>query len=408
MKLNKPENENYSALIVRIGEIYKLEGLNNLNGTMVLGNQVIINSDIQKGDIVIYLPLESSLSSEYLQQNNLHKDMKLNKNEISGYFESDGRVRCIKLKGNKSEGFIMPLSSLDYINTSIKNNLSVGDVFDKIDNHEICHKYDEVASIRTYENSNPNPNILKGHFNFHPDTPLLYRYIDKIKPDDFVSITRKMHGISGISGKLLHYEFKWYDKIIKLFFKNHLPKTCYKEICSSRKVIRDIKGNSIWALAHSKIKDSILDGVTLYYEIVGFTPEGKYIQNRYDYGCQPKNFEIYVYRITYSVAKGFYEIPFELVKIYCGLNNLKHVQELYNGKAKDLINENGDFNNLLEELKTKFLNSKDKMCKNNVPIEGIVIRKKVDNFEAYKLKSSEFLQYETKELDKKESMSFFD
>jgi len=48
------------------------------------------------------------------------------------------------------------------------------------------------------------------------------------------------------------------------------------------------------------------------------------------------------------------------------------------------------------------------MCKNNVPIEGIVIRKKVDNFEAYKLKSSEFLQYETKELDKKESMSFFD
>ena len=36
MKLNKPENENYSALIVRIGEIYKLEGLNNLNGTCLL------------------------------------------------------------------------------------------------------------------------------------------------------------------------------------------------------------------------------------------------------------------------------------------------------------------------------------------------------------------------------------
>jgi len=34
MKLNRPRNENYSAVVVHIDKIYKLEGLDNLNGTI--------------------------------------------------------------------------------------------------------------------------------------------------------------------------------------------------------------------------------------------------------------------------------------------------------------------------------------------------------------------------------------
>ena len=42
------------------------------------------------------------------------------------------------------------------------------------------------------------------------------------------------------------------------------------------------------------------------------------------------------------------------------------------------------------------------MCSNDVPEEGIVLRKEdnLNHFEAYKLKSFEFLQKESKQLDK--------
>jgi hypothetical protein len=41
------------------------------------------------------------------------------------------------------------------------------------------------------------------------------------------------------------------------------------------------------------------------------------------------------------------------------------------------------------------------MCSNNVPEEGIVIRKEsAFSFEAYKLKSFRFMEYETAQLDK--------
>ncbi len=40
--------------------------------------------------------------------------------EQSGFFEESGRVKCIKLRGIASEGFIMPINSLiSYINDNV-------------------------------------------------------------------------------------------------------------------------------------------------------------------------------------------------------------------------------------------------------------------------------------------------
>ena len=40
------------------------------------------------------------------------------------------------------------------------------------------------------------------------------------------------------------------------------------------------------------------------------------------------------------------------------------------------------------------------ICNNKIPSEGIVVRIEKNDFEAYKLKSISFLEYETKQLDK--------
>jgi len=390
-------DENYSAMVVKVGKLFPLKDLDKLMGTYVLGNQVIIKNDVKENDVKIYFPVECSLSTEYMKFNNLHKDRELNILNISGYFENHGRVRCIKFHGNKSEGLLMPLSSLDYIDPNIKNTLNVGDVFDRIDNHEICHKTQPVSSLKMYENNKNNLNLLEGQFKYHIDTPLFYRYLDNIKENDLISITRKMHGTSCISAKLLHVrKLKWYNKICKLFCGFKSPKKLYySEVCSSRRTIRDIEGNSIWAIAHRKIRNIIKDGYTFYYEIVGYMPDdsGKLIQKAYDYSCQPKTFEIYVYRITYTNSQGHtIELPFKHVQEYCTIYGLKSVPELFYGRAIELIDKDSNFSDFFTNLKRIFLdNVKDTLCKNDVPIEGIVIRKESFKFEAYKIKSSEFM-----------------
>lgn len=63
---------------------------------------------------------------------------------------------------------------------------------------------------------------------------------------------------------------------------------------------------------------------------------------------------------------------------------------------------------LLEKLVSQF-NEKDcYMCKNQVPEEGVVIRKEGSKFEAFKLKSLRFLKKETDDLDKQEKVDTFE
>ena len=50
------------------------------------------------------------------------------------------------------------------------------------------------------------------------------------------------------------------------------------------------------------IKPFLQKGMTLYYEIVGFLPNGGYIQKNYDYGCvPPKNEQDYKPEVNFKV-----------------------------------------------------------------------------------------------------------
>ena len=129
--------------------------------------------------------------------------------------------------------------------------------------------------------------------------------------------------------------------------------------------------------------------MTIYYEIVGFTKEGAYIQKDYDYGCVPsdteyvegKNYKIYIYRITTTNVDGkVHEWSAREVKIFCENNGLRPVTEYYYGYAKDLypelnINEHWT-ENFFEKLANDFYMEQDSpSCNNKVPHEGLVIKK---------------------------------
>ena len=72
MKINKPKNENYAAIVVEIKTLIPLEKCDNVQAAIIMGNQVIVSKSVKIGDVGLYFPLECALSKEYLSNNNLY------------------------------------------------------------------------------------------------------------------------------------------------------------------------------------------------------------------------------------------------------------------------------------------------------------------------------------------------
>jgi len=225
-----------------------------------------------------------------------------------------------------------------------------------------------------------------------------------------------IHNTSFITSKLLCKKpLKKYEKFLKKLGVN-IVDTQYDFLYSSRKVIKNADmhegaqhfySEDIWGLAHERVKDYLQNGMTFYGEIVGYTSNGAYIQEDFDYGCEAGTFAIYIYRITYTnnVGKVFEFSPSQ-VQSYCKSIGLAPVPEVFYGKASELVPYNATDRNIdkwredvLEEIKFRWNEHDCSICKNKVPEEGVVI--KLDGFDgAFKCKAAAFYDYETKQLDK--------
>jgi len=428
MKLQKPKNQNYCATIVSIQNIIPLEGCDNVVATRIMGNQVIISKDIQISDVGMFFPVETQLSNEYLSANNLYRKAEMNVDQTQkGYFEENGRIKCIKFRGHNSEGLFMPLKSLAFtLGVSIDNYSGIfneRDEFDKVNNIQICQKY-----VPKYTKVQGNPKektakqpkvskIVENQFRFHDDTSQLYKNLHNINPDDLIHISYKIHGTSGISAKILcNRKLSIVEKLAKNVFKLNINSTLYDYVNSSRKVLKndDLNPNpagyyneDIWSIADKELRPFLLDGMTLYYEIAGFMPSGAGIQGVFDYGCEPKQHKIFIYRITMTNLSGkVFEFSAKQVQDWCRDNGLVSVPELWYGKAKDLVSFEDTLSpenwreHFLSHLKYVHNEHDCYICNNIVPEEGCVVRIEGMGIEAYKCKSTRFLEFETKQLDK--------
>jgi hypothetical protein len=454
MKIKEPKNQNYAAIVVEIKTLIPLEKCDNVCGAIIMGNQVVVSKDVKVGDIGLYFPLECALSKEYLSNNNLYRKPELNVDpKQKGYFEENGRIRCVRFRGHKSEGLFMPLISLEFIykNSSNYSNTPIFEyntTFDELEGTPICSKYvvktnrtpGQPGSKKTRDTKKYESKLVENQFRFHQDTSMLYRNLHRIEPNSLISCTYKLHGTSGISSYVLckqpitklskfkEWCWEFTNKVENLFrsskYHFRLDDTKYDYIYSSRKVIKNEELNpnaqhfyneDIWGIAHNEVKDFLQKGMTFYYEIVGFLPNGGSIQKDYDYGCEPTKHAVYIYRITSTNVDGkVIEFSAKQVQDFCKKNGLNAVPELYYGYAKDLfpyVNSDGDNITLDENWSEVFLNwikskynEKDcYMCLNPLPEEGVVIRVEGTDFEAFKAKSERFYTRETAQLDKGES-----
>lgn len=427
--MKSPKNENYAAIVVQIKTLIPIPNCDNVVHAIIMGNQVVVGKDVQIGDFGLYFPLETQLSEKYLKVNNLYRKSELNEDPTKkGYFEENGRIRCVKFRGNKSEGLFMSLTSLDNINFSA-GQLSLGDCFDELNDIEICRKYVVKKQSTPGLSGSRQSGKLKKHksklidnqFRFHSDTSMMYKNLHMLSPHDIISITYKIHGSSFISSKILCKKpLKWYEKILTKL-KINIINTHYDYLYSSRKVIKNSELNSnprhyynddIWEIAHNEVKDFLIDGMTIYGEIAGFLPSGGMIQKDYDYGCEPKQHKLFIYRITYTNLTGkVFEFSAKQVQDFCKKNGLNAVPQLYYGYASELNPQLPiDYkdletwrNNFLTMVKEEYNDHDCHICQNPVPEEGVVIRLEKLDFEAYKQKSGKFYERETKLLDKGET-----
>ncbi len=235
-----------------------------------------------------------------------------------------------------------------------------------------------------------------------------------IKPDDYITVSYKVHGTSfWVANLLVKKKLSLADKFVRLFGFQFVE-TEYDFIYGSRRVVKneyetqgtqDFYDSDVWGEIKDEIKDSIPKGYTLYGEALGYTKSGSWIQQDYDYGCIQGQKKLQIYRITITNVDGqVIDLSSQQVKEFCDRMGLPRTHIFYAGLAKDLYPElsvETHWNNMFVSRLEKDYNEKDCfICVNKVPEEGIVVRKeKLHEFETYKLKSFRFLERETALLD---------
>lgn len=407
----------YCAYVTTLKGLRKHSNADRLQCVEVFGQNVIVDLSYKDGQKVVFFPSDGQLSEEYAKDNNLVRMKDENGNNIGGYMDAEKRnVTAIRLRGEKSEGLVLPIESLSkYVDVT---KLKDGDQITVIGGHEICRKYIPKSSRRSNNSRKSSDKKKKDNsisypfFEEHKDTAQLAYNMSAFKPGDTVYITRKLHGTSARTMKTIKVTKK--NNVFRRFL--HMKPKYEKEVSvvtgSRRVVLKNMNStdgyysdNTFRKKYHDLLKDKLPEGFEIFYEIVGYVNETTPIMGTvsnskvkdkefkkkfgdttvFSYGCKPGENEMYVYRMTATTADGtVVEIPWENIKVWCDKLGVKHVPEL-----EKFIYTTPEG---LKERVNKYLDGMpvDEIGKTHIA-EGVVVRiDNRDSFTAYKDKVFEF------------------
>ena len=294
------------------GYVVKVENLrphgnaDRLQIATFFGNDTCVGLNTVLGEIGIYFPTDLQLSVEYCDANNLVRKKDENGNNIGGYMDPDKRnVTAVRLRGERSDGLYMPLSSLVFTGVNL-DDVNIGDTIDVVNGVEICRKYIPRGNKRRGGGQSDGNRTRKKKvpvaplFCEHADTEQLAYNLSAFRPGDQIEVTLKMHGTSQRTGYLP--VFKGYkqdfwgrllrcintDKKMKPFvaklydqaIRNATPIYDWGYVTGTRRT--DLEnyeggyyGDNEFREIHSKVFEGKLHkGESVYYEVVGFTNTG--------------------------------------------------------------------------------------------------------------------------------------
>ena len=427
IKISKEANPNYLCKIVALDKLRKHSNADRLQIATIDFQDVVTGLDAKEGDVYVYFPVEGKINKDFLSYTNSFRKKELNQDpEKAGFFEENCRVKAVKLRSERSMGYIVPIKEIlnwAYGHSQIDYKNYIGQEFDTINNIKLVEKY-EIKKNKPRVKSGKRPQLsrlIEGQVHLHTDTENLRKNMHQINPEDDITITYKTHGTSfWVANVLVKRKLNWFERVLKWFGVN-ISDTEYDHVYGSRRVVKnqsfeDPKGKDhfygydLWEDIKNQIGD-IPKGFTLYGECLGYTKDGGYIQKNYDYSCELGKFRLEIYRVTYTNRDGLvHELNYQQICDFCDRLGLLTSHLLFEGQANDYHNLTSDKDlrdwreEFIKKLEEEHLETRCFMCKNDVWAEGIVLRKeKLFGFEAYKLKCFNFLEAESRQLDSGEA-----
>ena len=345
------ENNNSVCYVAKIDEIKAIPGADNIEQGVIGGwNCIIKKGEYKVDDLVVVATTDAVIPQDLSDKMN-----------VTNYLRKGGRVRTVKLRGVYSECLIIPTKYIPGYGDMYKEGDDMMEKFG-IFKYEPPAVQVQLSSGRKIKyHQNPN-------FQVYYKFPNIKNVTGMFTEDDYVQITRKLHGTNARYGIVKKRSLSFWDKVKKFFgFADEWIE--YEYVYGSHNVEKgsDSQGfydTDVWRTVADKyfIKDRLWDyvkiygpeiigsGVVLYGEIYG-----PGIQKNYDYGL--KEIEFAGFDI---VENGKYLGTWVTRHCITNILNLPHVPELYNGPWSQEIQDRCTFNNNIEGTK--------------VPHEGIVIK----------------------------------
>lgn len=396
-------NPNYAARIIEVKNLVTLDNLDNLRGVPIDGFQALVPKDTEVGDVLVVFPAEAQIEDWFLRDNNLYRHSEKNLDpEVVGYIEDNRRVRAIRLRGHQSNALAMP----GHLVGATKEE--VGTLFDTVEGSLLSQKYELPTKGHPGGKSAQEKAWKRVDATFLPEhlsTENYWRNAHNIGPDEFVTVTQKIHGTSiRIGNTIVKRKPTWKDKIAT-FFGVPVSLTGYDVVFGSRKVIKDVNNpnqnhfyaHDIWSEQGAKYADLIPQNVVVYGELIGWTKDGAPIQQGYTYNVPKGEAHLYIYRVAVISNDGhMYDLSWNGVKQFAFERGLNVVPELWSGKHEAFDADKWIDIRFADHL---WIEGALPLSDKKTVDEGVVVRKEGILPYVLKAKSPIFLGHESALLD---------
>lgn len=415
----------YCGYVTVLKDVRLHPNANRLQLATVFGNTVCIGMDMHEGDTVIYFPCDGQLSLDFCLHNKLLRTLP-DGNPGPGYMDLEKRnVKAIRLRGEKSDGLIVGLNALSYIEGVKIKDFTPGMTISVVNGVEVCRKYIPKTKQHNPSGQAPKNKMKRKHpiaplFQEHKDTEQLAYNLHEFKDGDEIEITLKMHGTSQRTSHtkvLVGYHRTIWDRI---FRRIGTPIYDWGYISGTRRTVLEnfeggFYGSNEFREQHAKaFEGKLWKGETVYYEVVGFTHTGtpimaeannkklndkefvkKYGEKTiFSYGCDPNGTrpnvaegcvvgcpnkpqsDLYVYRMTMTNEDGeVVEYTPDFMRYRCEQMGVKSVPVFFKATVKADVYDGNDLTVQERVLAAAecFFDGEDPVGRTHVR-EGVVVR----------------------------------
>lgn len=435
----------HCGYIIEVKELKPHSNADRLQILTCFGNDTCVGLDVKIGDKGIYFPTDLQLSAEYCAENHLCRK-KADGSPDTGYMDPDKRnVTAVRLRGERSDGLYMPLSSLEFTGVNM-DDLDVGDTIDIVNGVEICRKYIPRGNKRVGRPNDGNRTRKKKVpiaplFAEHADTEQLAYNLSAFRPGDQIEVTLKMHGTSTRTGYLPVLKGYKRNLLDILLRRDGKPKYEWDYVSGTRRTILETYDNGYYGSnqfrkQHTEIFNGKLHkGEEIFGEIVGYTDQQVPIMGVgncekvdkdfvkqygksmiFSYGCEPTGkkklygkdeegvfsieqeapqSDLYIYRMTLTTEEGHViEYTPDYMRYRCeqiGVKTVPVFEKFYIPNEDELNTIGMSAGEYVKEIINKYLNIEpDPIGKTHIK-EGVVVRiVNRPKFTAYKDKVFEF------------------